>query len=299
MSDEFITTKPGPRQALSLVAGRRVEVDGVGLWVTDSGRGAPALVCLHAAGHGSRDFEPLVMRGKSEFRIITVDWPSHGNSDADRTDPDAARYADLIEGLLDALGLARCVLLGCSVGGAAATLVAARLPHRIDALILCNSGGFATPGLFVRSFTRFMAGMYRRGSSGAWWYPWAFGVIYRLLLRGPNAAEQRARIIAAGDEHAMVLSQLWASFGEPVNDVRRAAQQVRCPVWLAWARSDPFNNHRMIGRGLAPLNGKLSLFEGGHAPFLEQPDAFFEQLGAFLSALPDPVRVQLHSAEQG
>ncbi len=282
MSDKNISSQ---RQALSLVGGRRVEVEGVTLWVVDTSGSGPCVLCLHAAGQGSRDFDAFIKRASPRLRVVALDWPGHGKSGSDARPPNAQRYAELAVGLCDTLDLHNVVLLGNSVGGAAATLVAARRPDRVAGLVLCNAGGFAKPGAFVRGFTRFMARLYRRGAQGAWWFPKTFAMIYGRLLRGPSAEEQRRRIIAAGHDHAVVLSQLWTSFGEPVNDVRDAASAVACPVWLAWAKSDPFNNYLMLKPGLARLRGKLSFFAGGHAPFLEQPDAFFEDFEKFVAQL--------------
>jgi pimeloyl-ACP methyl ester carboxylesterase len=262
--------------------GQLVMVDGVELSVRDHGGPGEPIVCLHAAGHGSRDFELLVARAGGRRRFVTVDWPAHGGSGPDRAPTDASRYADLLRGLLDALSLERVVLLGNSVGGAAALEVAAREPCRVSALVLVNCGGLAEPSAFVRLFTHMMAWIYRH--PGARWFPWFFSIQYRILLRGPQAAEQRARIVAAGREHAGVLAELWRSFGHPPHDVRADISRVQCPVWLAWARHDPYNHRWLIRSALRRFHAPLTLYAGGHAPFLEQPDAFWQDLDRFLQA---------------
>src|SRR5262249_12955163 len=82
---------------------RRVVVDGVALAVDDEGSG-PALVCLHAIGHGASDFARLRACLASRWRVIAPDWPGQGRSQADRVPPEAARYADLLDRLLGACG---------------------------------------------------------------------------------------------------------------------------------------------------------------------------------------------------
>lgn len=265
--------------------GRRVTVDGVELSVTDHGGPGEPILCLHAAGHGSRDFEPLVGRAAGRRRLITVDWPAHGGSGLDRFSANATRYAQLLRGLLDALSLESVVLLGNSVGGAAALEVAAREPSRVRALVLVDAGGLARPNAPVRLFTRMMAWVYRRPN--AWWFPWFFSIQYRVLLRGPEAAEQRARIVATGREHAGVLAELWKSFGESSRDLRADIARLQCPVWLAWARHDPYNHRWLIGPALRRFHASLTLYRGGHAPFLEQPDAFWQDLDRFLGKSAD------------
>lgn len=266
------------RAALGL-EGFEIAVDGVRLAVSDSAGGAgPPVLCLHAAGHGSRDFERLIELGPRR-RWLTVDWPGHGRSHDDPQPATASRYAALLSGVIDALQLDQVVLLGNSVGGAAAIEVAATRPDRVAALVLVDSGGLAPDTGFVRAFCRGMAWAYRH--SQAWWFPHFFHAQYRALLKGPHARKQRDRIVAAGRAHAGVLAELWTSFAQPERDVRRDLPALRCPVWLAWARHDPYNSLRLVGPTLAQL-GTPTLYPGGHAPFLEQPSAFSGDLEAFL-----------------
>jgi 4,5:9,10-diseco-3-hydroxy-5,9,17-trioxoandrosta-1(10),2-diene-4-oate hydrolase len=185
--------------------------------------------------------------------------------------------------VIDRLGLVRPILLGNSIGGAAAIRHAAR--HPVRALILCDSGGLVA----VNGLTRFFCGLFRRffaaGARGAWWYPGMFARYYRIVLPMPAAAEQRARIIAAGSELAPVLVEAWASFAQPEADIRALAEALDIPVWIAWARRDkviPLSQCRpCIDRMKAAT---LALFEAGHAAFLEQPEAFLDGLLGFLDA---------------
>ncbi len=94
-------------------------VDGVRLAVAREGHG-PAVLCLHATGHGGRDFERFAALTHNNFEVVRLDWPGQGRSDDDMHPASALRYGDLIEGVLDALDLDRVILLGCSIGGAAA-----------------------------------------------------------------------------------------------------------------------------------------------------------------------------------
>jgi pimeloyl-ACP methyl ester carboxylesterase len=82
-----------------------------------------------------------------------------------------------------------------------------------------------------------------------------------------------------------VLAELWKSFGEPLRDLRVDVSQLQCPVWLAWARDDPYNHRWLIGSALRQFEAPLTLYCGGHAPFLEQPDAFWRDLDRFLGSI--------------
>src|SRR6266700_86875 len=115
-------------------------VDGVRLAVASEGSGPP-VICLHAIGHGARDFEAFAAGVRSGFQVVRIDWPGQGRSGPDREPPTPARYGQLWRGVVSQLGLESPVIVGCSIGGATAIYYAARYPTR--AIVLANSGGLA------------------------------------------------------------------------------------------------------------------------------------------------------------
>src|SRR5690606_21377735 len=107
------------------------------------------------------------------------------------------------------------------------------------------------------------------------------------VLSAPAAAPQRARIVAASREMAPRLAEAWRSFGEPDADLRDVAAALACPVLVAWAKRDRVLQLRRSRPAIRRIPGaRLELFDGGHAPCLECPDAFAATLRAFLDGLP-------------
>jgi 4,5:9,10-diseco-3-hydroxy-5,9,17-trioxoandrosta-1(10),2-diene-4-oate hydrolase len=258
-----------------------IDAGGTRLAVMRRGRGVPVL-CLHAIGHGARDFEALADRVGDQYEIVALDWPGQGRSPHDEKPPPAARYATLALAAMDALGLERAILLGNSIGGAAALRLAAAAPDRVSALVLCNAGGLAP----LTGFTRFaigrMAAFFRAGEERRGWFAPAFRFYYRRLVL-PRARTEADRIIAAGYEIAPLLRQAWESFARPDADIRALTVQVTCPVLLAWARSDriiPWSGSRRATRGFRDRT--VALFRGGHSAFLEDPDRFAATFRKFL-----------------
>ena len=142
---------------------------------------------------------------RPRWRVIAPDWPGQGRSAPDREPPRAARYAALLEGLLDACGIARAVIVGNSIGGAAAIRFAAAHPERVTALVLENPGGLdRTDDLVARTAIRAMIAFFAAGARGASWFPAAFAAYYRMVLQRAAAAEERAahRRLGAGDRAA-------------------------------------------------------------------------------------------------
>lgn len=259
-----------------------VEAAGSRIALMRRGTGAP-IVCLHAIAHGARDFELLAEKVGDAFEIIAVDWPGHGLSPDDGHDPDAGHYADVLGGVLDALQLEKPILLGCSIGGAAALRVASARGSRIGGLVLCNAGGLAAITPVVKFAIARMVSFFRAGEAGKKWFGGAYHVYYtRLVLpRAPRA--HRERIIAAGYAMAPLLRKAWESFARAGADTRALVAKVECPILFAWAKSDRILAWSQSKRAAsAAKRGTVALMRGGHAAFLEDPDVFAATLRAFV-----------------
>jgi pimeloyl-ACP methyl ester carboxylesterase len=281
------------REELGVPAGSpMIEAKGVRLAVAREGRG-PAVVCLHAIGHGGGDFAGFAEAVGGRFDLIRIDWPGQGRSGDDGEPVSASRYADLLEAALDRLGVEAPIIVGCSIGGAAALHYAAR--RRVRALVLCNPGGLRAVTPVARWICRRFAGFFAAGERQAWWFPPLFRAYYHRVLPSPEAAPQRRRITAAGFETAGVLRQAWESFGKPEADLRGIAATIAAPVWFAWAMGDRLVRLDDARPCIARMKrAEITEFSGGHAAFLEQPRRFAEEFisfaGRLAPAAPLPAR---------
>ena len=198
--------------------------------VAQYGTGEP-IVCLHATGHGGRDYAAFAdAMAHSGYSVFVVDWPGHGASPPDTTgrSVSAERYAELLTALVPALcGDVRPILLGNSIGGAAALSFALRHPSRVRALVLCNPGGLAPLNALAKAVIAGMVKFFAAGERRARWFPRAFAAYYRLVLPGKPAAAQRERIVAAGPDMAPLLKQAWDSFRQPDADLRARSDASR------------------------------------------------------------------------
>lgn len=268
-----------------------LKVGNLELAVKRYGQGKP-VICLHAIGHGARDFEAFASRLRgAPYEIICLDWPGHGSSPADTVSPsaDAECYAALLALAVPVLcGERRPIIVGNSIGGAAALSYAARYPSRVRGLILCNPGGLAptsgAAGFFIAAMTAF----FKAGARGARWFPKAFAAYYRSVLPEASASEQRERIIAAGPEMAPLLEEAWRGFKQPVADLRARAATLDIPVLFAWAKQDKIIAwERSRAAATAMPNAEVVMLRGGHSAFLEDPDAFRDCFVAFENELPE------------
>jgi pimeloyl-ACP methyl ester carboxylesterase len=121
-----------------------VEVDGLRVRCLVAGRrGAPPMLLLHGGGFDAAEFsyrhaiDPL----SCLYLVFAPDWPGYGASDKPDLRYDLAYYARFLERLMDTLGIERAVLVGLSMGGAAALSFALRSPERVEQLVLVSSYG--------------------------------------------------------------------------------------------------------------------------------------------------------------
>src|SRR6185503_11673371 len=146
---------------------RWLTIDGARLAVDDDGTGDP-VVCLHAIGHDARDFDGVRAHLRDRHRVIALDWPGQGRSPRDGRPVTATRYAELVQAVLDALDVETCVVIGNSIGGAAAIAYAARHAERVRGLVLENPGGLApVDDRLAQAVLAAMARFFAAGARGA------------------------------------------------------------------------------------------------------------------------------------
>jgi 3-oxoadipate enol-lactonase len=109
------------------------------LWYDETGEGSP-VVLLHEGVVDSRIWDPVVPLLAGRHRVIRYDQRGFGRSPL--PDGPYSLVGDLIS-VLDAGGVDRAALVGCSRGGGIALTAAAERPERVSALVLAGS---ALPG---------------------------------------------------------------------------------------------------------------------------------------------------------
>lgn len=106
---------------------------------------APVVLCVHGWACSAYSFDTLLpLVAREGARAIAIDLPGHGLSDKPA---DAAQYTidALVQAVLDtmdALGVARAILVGHSMGGPIAAALTVTAPERVRALALIAPAGF-------------------------------------------------------------------------------------------------------------------------------------------------------------
>src|SRR4051812_36066398 len=119
------------------------ELRGGAMFYQDAGDGQPVVLCIHGFCQSSVYWQPtLVQLAAAGARGIAPDLPGFGQSSTVAGPYTMEQYADVLRGLLDALGPERVVVAGGSMGGVIAQQFALRHPTRLERLLLVATGAF-------------------------------------------------------------------------------------------------------------------------------------------------------------
>jgi pimeloyl-ACP methyl ester carboxylesterase len=245
----------------------------------ESGSG-PTLLLLHATLHDRRDFDPILEALARRYRTIAVDWPGHGDSDP----VDAASaplFADVLEDVVDGLGLSRAALIGNSVGGFAAARLAITRPEFVAGLILVNTGGFVPLNPLSRSFCRVM-------STPAVWRAAPLFVRGYMKARTESDREISERAIARARtaDGVRTATGLWRSFATPEHDLRGRAGGLSAPTLIVWGKRDiaiPLSSGRIAHDAIR--GSRLEILDTGHVVFSSDPQGFLAVAEPFLESV--------------
>jgi pimeloyl-ACP methyl ester carboxylesterase len=120
--------------------GRFVDLNGARIHYVDQGRkDAPVLLMVHGLMGQLRNFTyALTDLLADDYRIIAIDRPGWGHSTVKGRRPGILEQGRIVAAFADALGLARPVLVGHSLGGAVTLAAALGYPGRFGALALIS-----------------------------------------------------------------------------------------------------------------------------------------------------------------
>jgi pyruvate dehydrogenase E2 component (dihydrolipoamide acetyltransferase) len=248
------------------VTPRELEVAGKRLRYLELGTGddVPVLL-LHGFGADLNSWmftQPALSEGR---RTIALDLPGHGGSTKDVGSGDADALVDVVESALAELGIERVHLVGHSMGGAVAAMVAARRPERIATLTLIAPSGLGPEinATFIDGFVR----MARRREAVE---------VLNLLVHDPTLVSRtmvedvlRYKRIDGVTTALEAIARAWFAGGRQTRDVLAEVTALAAPVQIIWGRNDsiiPVAHAEALASRL-PVH---ILEAAGHLPHMEK-----------------------------
>ncbi|MEP6485548.1 MAG: alpha/beta hydrolase [Rudaea sp.] len=257
----------------------------------------PRLLALHGWLDNAGTFDRLAPLLCGKFHIVALDFPGHGRSDW-RPSGGWYHYIDYVSDVIaaaDALGWKRFNLLGHSLGGTVASVVAAARPQLVDRLLLIEALGplASDPALALEPLRR---GIDQRETFEE--------KTLRVFAREEEAIDARRKVNDLSSEAATAIVSRglksvsggfsWSSdprltLASPVRlteeQVLAMLRGIACPTLLVLAQPDaPYLPRETMQRRIEQVaNIEVHRIDGGHHLHLENPQPIANLIDAFLA----------------
>jgi pimeloyl-ACP methyl ester carboxylesterase len=268
---------------------------GLTVHVRDQGvRNGRALVLIHGSNASLHTWEPWVTRLQSEYRIITLDLPGHGLTGANPNGRyDMESYVDVVDQVMQQLGVPHAILAGNSMGGGVSWNYALSHPEKVDALVLVDAAGApsAKPRNMPIGFR--IARM-----------PGVSALAEVITPRSMFEASLKTSVYDPGFATPQMVDRYWELNRYPGNraaTLARFAQMtqaraatparlaaIKVPVLIMWGQEDnliPVAAAQWFHKAL-PTSQLIIYPKVGHIPMEEIPDQSAEDVKRWLADLP-------------
>ncbi|NKJ49828.1 alpha/beta hydrolase [Burkholderia sp. SG-MS1] len=258
-----------------------IETNGTRIHVTLRGNGELALVFLHYYGGSSRTWEGVASNLPDRYRMIATDHRGWGESDAPADGYHIADLAADAEGVIVALGLARYILVGHSMGGKVAQLIASRRPRGLQGLVLvAPSPPSPTPLSDEQRAT--LTGAYQSRESVEF-------VIDHVLTAKPLDAACREQVIEDSLKAAPQAKAAWPNVAMR-EDITAAVASIDVPTIVISGALDQVDRVATLEAELLPRipHAAMHVLPGvGHLSPLEAPAELARVIATFIAAIED------------
>jgi len=257
----------------------KIVSNGISIHVETQGAGDPSLVFLHYYGGSSRTWKYVTSQLAPNFRTVTIDHRGWGESDAPA---EGYRLADLAadaEGVIAALHLQRYVLIGHSMGGKVAQLMASRQPAGLAGLVLVAPSP-PSPMVMPAQAREKMAGAYASREA-------VEAAIDNMLTAKPLRAEDREQVIEDSLRGAPQAKIAWPR-ATSLEDIAAQVGDINVPSLVIAGALDRVDPPIRLRAELLPRvpHAVMHVLPGtGHLSMLESPDEVAALIADFCGAL--------------
>src|SRR3990172_2252348 len=266
----------------------RARVNGIQIHYRERGEGYPVFL-IHGYTGNLRNWALQVPVISREFRMVSMDHRGHGHADKP-TEPEDYSLELMAEdayGLLEHLGIEECYVVGHSMGGVVAQILALNHPEPVRALVLVDTAAEVPDGFHPQERARLLEVAREQGMEAAF---------EDQLRANPMAEQVRAQplLLAVWRPQFLMTSReayLYAArgmvAGPPIFDKLEA---IEVPTLVICGENDdPFMGPcRRIHERIA--GSEFVIIPGArHTPQIEKPADFNHALSGFLSRVHEAV----------
>jgi 3-oxoadipate enol-lactonase len=255
-----------------------LSVNSAQIFYQESGDGA-ALLLLHGLGSSGDDWWFQTPAFAPHFRLLLPHLRGHKQSSTLRGPVSIFTLAADVAQLLDALGIAQTHVLGLSLGGLVAQLLAIHFPQKVNKLILVNTFAHLWPTSLHEAYTlarRMVVSKYLPPETTA-------KVVARDLFPKPDQAALRDEVLKRSGVNDV------GSYRYLVDAIRRfdsrpQLDRIAAATLLITGDRDavvPRGCQQQLARGIRKVQWHI-VHDSGHATPVDQPEQFNRVVLKFL-----------------
>lgn len=229
----------------------------------------PVLVFLHDSLGCTqlwRDF-PEQLATAVQCNVLVYDRLGYGKSYPMITHERENNYmeleADVLNDLLDILGIEEAILFGHSDGGTIALITAARYPEKVKAVI-CEAGHIFVENVTVKGVKEALT-----------------------AYQTTNLAERLAKY--HGDKVEMIVkawTEIWLSKQFRNWNIESLLKKIQAPLLFIQGEKDEYGTLDQVEKTVSQVSGSAERFiipEAGHTPHKEMPDVVLQKCAGFIN----------------
>jgi pimeloyl-ACP methyl ester carboxylesterase len=254
------------------------EANGINIHYTRTGGNKPVVVLLHGLIANGACWTGVAHILEKEYDVIMPDARGHGKSSVPDYGYSYQDHANDVIGLINSLSLSHPVLLGHSMGGMTAAIVASRNPKLFRGLILADPA-FLSPKVQREVRDSDVSDQHRRILTTS-----LDEVLADLLRRHPNRSSEIIGLIARAR-----LQTSMAAFDvltPPNPDYKQLVNEIDVPSLLVFGDKGVVSSE--VAEELQHLNPRFQveqIHEAGHGLHYDQPERFAAVVGSFMRSI--------------
>lgn len=250
-------------------------VYGVRLHGIETGSGPGTLLFLHGWCGNHASFKEQIKQFLPTHRCIAIDLPGHGRSAKPQIDYSIVFFAEIINGLIQKLGLRDSVVVGHSMGGCIAVEMLHQDPDTARGAVLVDPAMILPTRGMVRSLNRSHDAMREHGVRETYW-----NGMKRYMLRADDPEEISTWLHSV--QRRVPIHVALTAWQGMIDWNGRAALKAASEKPLAYIAAEYPNNHRAEMKRAVPSLFWGEVLAGSHHCHLSEPVQVNAMMTAFL-----------------